>query len=212
METRSTRKRRTILDAAAAAFLDNGYARTSMDEIAALAGVSKPTVYKHFASKERLFSEIVLTTIDKFTEPFYDEVRSLEDSDDIEIELRHLAHRLLGMVMKPELLQIRRLVIGEAGSFPDLGRTFHERGPGRAIAALTTEFELLAERGALRLDDPPLAAAHFNWLILSIPLNQAMLCGGDEPPTQIELERYADGGVCAFLAAYGPRRGHDVSH
>ena len=57
----STRKRRAIIEAATTAFLRNGYLGTSMDEIAALAGVSKQTVYKHFADKERLFSEIVVS-------------------------------------------------------------------------------------------------------------------------------------------------------
>src|SRR5438477_89804 len=56
-ERRSTRKRRAIVEAATAAFLRDGYRGTSMDEVAAKAGVSKQTVYKHFADKERLFSE-----------------------------------------------------------------------------------------------------------------------------------------------------------
>jgi TetR/AcrR family transcriptional regulator, mexJK operon transcriptional repressor len=69
------------------------------------------------------------------------------------------------------------------------------------MAALADAFETLAEHGQLELDDAALAAAHFNWLIMSIPLNQAMLFGHDEPPA--DLDRYADTGVRVFLAAYG---------
>jgi TetR/AcrR family transcriptional regulator, mexJK operon transcriptional repressor len=104
--------------------------------------------------------------------------------------------------MQPQILLLRRLVIGEARRFPDLGRTFYEQGPGRTITALATVFERLAARGTLQLDDPSLAAAHFNWLVMSIPLNQAMFLGEDEPAAA-ELNRYADAGVQAFLAAYG---------
>jgi TetR/AcrR family transcriptional repressor of mexJK operon len=202
-DTRSARKRRAILDAAATQFLRNGYRGTSMDEIAALAAVSKQTVYKHFADKESLFSEIVTGTVKEVSDPVYDEVRKLEDSGDVEADLRGLARRLLGRVMQPRILQLRRLVIGEAGRFPELGRTFYEQGPGRTIAALATVFERLAERGVLQLDDPRLAAAHFNWLVMSLPLNRAMFLGEDRPPARAELNRYADAGVRAFLAAYG---------
>jgi TetR/AcrR family transcriptional regulator, mexJK operon transcriptional repressor len=193
-----------MLDAAATAFLRNGYAGTSMDEIAALAGVSKQTVYKHFDSKERLFFEIVTSTVNEASDPVYNDVLGLEDSGDVEADLRGLAQRLLGRVMQPRILQLRRLVIGEAGRFPELGRAFYEQGPGRTIAALATVFERLAARGVLQLDDPSLAAAHFNWLIMSIPLNRAMLLGDNEPPADSDLERYADTGVRVFLAAYAP--------
>ena len=86
------------------------------------------------------------------------------------------------MVMQPRILQLRRLVIGEAGRFPELGRAFYEQGPGRTIAALATAFEQLAARGVLQLDDPRIAAAHFNWLVMSIPLNRAMFLGEDSRP------------------------------
>jgi TetR/AcrR family transcriptional regulator, mexJK operon transcriptional repressor len=201
-ETRSARKHRAILDAAATLFLRNGYRGTSMDEIAALAAVSKQTVYKHFADKESLFSEIVTGSVKEVSDPVYDEVRKLEDSGDVEADLRGLARRLLGRVMQPRILQLRRLVIGESGRFPELGQTFYEQGPGRTIAALATVFERLAERGVLQLDDPRLAAAHFNWLVMSIPLNRAMFLGEDRPAARAELNRYADAGVRAFLAAY----------
>jgi TetR/AcrR family transcriptional repressor of mexJK operon len=204
-ERRSARKRRAILEAAATVFLRNGYLGTSMDEIAALAGVSKQTVYKHFADKERLFSEIVTATVDEIADPNNDEVLNLRDTGDVERDLRDFARRQLRAVMEPRLLQLRRLVIGEAGRFPQLGRLFYERGPGRTIDALATMFERLASRGALDLDDPRIAAAHFNWLVMSIPLNQAMLLGEDEPATPAQLRRYADAGARAFLAAYHKR-------
>jgi len=204
-EPRSARKRRAILDAATAVFLRNGYLGTTMDEIAALARVSKQTVYKHFADKERLFSEIVTATVDKIADPNTDEVLRLKDTGDLDHDLRDFARRQLRAVMDPRLLQLRRLVIGESGRFPQLGRLFYERGPGRTIDALATLFERLASRGTLELDDPHLAAAHFNWLVMSIPLNQAMLLGDDEPATPTELNRYADAGVRAFLAAHRKR-------
>jgi TetR/AcrR family transcriptional repressor of mexJK operon len=201
-EPRSARKRRAILEAATTLFLRNGYRGTSMDEIAALAAVSKQTVYKHFADKERLFSEIITGTVNEVSDPVHDKVLELEDSGDVEVDLRGLARELLSMVIQPRILQLRRLVIGEAGRFPELGRTFYEQGPGRTIAALATVFERLAERGVLQLEDPRLAAAHFNWLVMSIPLNRAMFLGEDQPPARAELNRYADAGVRAFLAAY----------
>ena len=201
-ERRSARKRRAILQAATTVFLRNGYLGTSMDEIAALAGVSKQTVYKHFTDKERLFSQIVTATVDELADPDHDEVLNLRDTGDLERDLRDFARRQLGAVMQPRLLQLRRLVIAEAGRFPQLGRLFYERGPGRTIDALAAMFQRLASRGVLELDDARIAAAHFNWLVMSIPLNQALLLGDDQPATPAELDSYADAGVRAFLAAY----------
>jgi TetR/AcrR family transcriptional repressor of mexJK operon len=191
------------MDAATSVFLRHGYLGSSMDEIAARAAVSKQTVYKHFADKGRLFTEIVMATVDDASDPVHDEVLRLQDSGDIEADLRDLARRQLAIVMQPRLLQLRRLVIAEAGRFPDLGRTFYERGAGRTMEALAASFERLAERGVLQLEDPALAASHFNWLIMSAPMNEAMLLGHDGPPDPPALARYVDGGVRAFLAAYG---------
>jgi TetR/AcrR family transcriptional repressor of mexJK operon len=205
-EHRSARKRRAILDSATTLFLRQGYLGTSMDEIAALAAVSKQTVYKHFAGKEHLFSEIVTSTVNEASDTVHDEVRNLQDSGDLEADLRDLARRQLALVMQPRILQLRRLVIGESGRFPELGRTFYERGPGRTIEALSATFERLADRGLLQLDDPLLAAAHFNWLIMSIPLNRAMFSGDDKLPAPTDLDRYTNTGVRVFLAAYGTGR------
>ena len=204
-DRQSARKRQAILAAAATVFLREGYLGTSMDEVAALALVSKQTVYKHFASKERLFAEIVAATVEEVSDPVHEIVLHLDESGDLESGLRDLARRQLAMVMQPKLLQLRRLVIGEAARFPALGRTFYERGPERTIDSLSGVFAQLARQGRLDIDDPRLAAAHFNWLVMSIPLNEAMLRGTNEPATPEELDRLADAGVRAFVRAYAPR-------
>src|SRR5215218_4663662 len=117
---RSARKRAAILDAATMLFLRNGYRGTSMDEIAALARVSKQTVYKAFSDKQRLFSAIVTSAVEQAAVPVHAEVHRLEDTGDLEADLRRVARQLLSRVMQPRLLQLRRLVIGEAGRFPEL--------------------------------------------------------------------------------------------
>ena len=202
-DRQSSRKRQAIVEAATTAFLRKGYRGTSMDEIATGAGVSKQTVYKHFANKERLFSEIVTSTVDEASDPVQQEVRDLQDSGNLEADLRDLARRQLALVMQPRIMQLRRLVIAEASRFPELGRTFHEQGPGRTIAALAATFEKLAARGLLHVEDPLLAASQFNWLIMSAPLNHAMLLGDDGPPDPAAIDEWADDGVRTFLAAYG---------
>src|ERR671914_3151681 len=149
-EPRAVRKRNVILEAATTLFLRHGYLGTSMDEIAALARVSKQTVYKHFADKESLFSAIVTTAVDAAGDPVLEDVTALVDSDDLAADLRALARRQLGRVVQPRLMQLRRLVIGEANRFPELGRAFYERGAGRNLAALVAAFERLTARGLLR--------------------------------------------------------------
>jgi TetR/AcrR family transcriptional regulator, mexJK operon transcriptional repressor len=200
--TRSERKHQAIIDAATELFLRDGFRDTTMDAIAGRAGVSKQTVYKHFADKRQLFSEIVLGTVDAAGDPVDEGSAELERSADLEADLRDLARRQLDAVLDPPLLALRRLVIGEVGRFPELGRAFYERGFGRSTAALANAFGRLADRGALDLDDPELAAAHFNWLILSAPVNRAMLLGEDGIPSAGELDRHVAAGVRAFLAAY----------
>lgn len=200
---RSARKRRAILEAGTVLFLRDGYMSTSMDQVAAAAGVSKQTVYTQFGDKESLFRKIVADVVDEVADPMSAEVARLADTQNLAADLRGIARQLLAQVVQPRVMQLRRLVIGEAGRFSELGALFYERGPGRTIEGLATTFERLAAKGALTLSDPMLAAAHFNWLVMSIPINRLMFCGDEHLPSAAEMKRYADEGVRAFLAAYG---------
>lgn len=201
--TQSARKHKAILDAATALFLAKGYQNTSVDEIAALAVVGKQTVYKHFADKERLFSEIILgniATAEGFTGAAADILR---DTDDLERDLGEVARRYLATVIQPPVLQLRRLIIAEADRFPELARTYYERVPAHTVTMLGSCFRELSERGLLQADDPALAASHFAWLVLGQELNKAMFCGYGGPVSAAELDRLAGAAVRVFLAAYG---------
>jgi TetR/AcrR family transcriptional regulator, mexJK operon transcriptional repressor len=199
---RSAGKRRAIVEAATQVFLRDGYRGTSMDEIAARAAVSKQTVYKHFADKQRLFTEIILAAVGRVDERFQTVAHGLQDGDDLEQDLREFAHRCVVSLLDPEVMRLRRLVIAEADRFPELGRTWFEQGFEAGLATMASGFEQLARRGRLRLDDPRTAASHFAGLILWVPLNQAMF-HGDQRIAEADLERRVDDGVRVFLAAYG---------
>jgi TetR/AcrR family transcriptional repressor of mexJK operon len=194
------------VEAATTAFLSRGYLGTSMDEIAAMAAVSKRTVYQHFTEKERLFTEIVLATTDEVDAVVRLVAESLADTRDVRKDLTELARQLLGALMQPRLLQLRRLIIANADLFPDLGRAWIERGFNRVLATLATHFQRLAKQGLLKVDDPVLAAHHFVGLVLWIPMNQAMFTGDYEPKAEADIARYADSAARAFLTGYGPAR------
>jgi TetR/AcrR family transcriptional repressor of mexJK operon len=192
-----------IIEAATTLFLRNGYEGTSMDDIAALAGVSKQTIYTHFVDKERLFTDLILRNTERVDE-FLDGLAGvLKDSNDLERDLREVARRYINTIIRPEVLQRRRIVIAEAGRFPALARTYYERVPERVLITLATHLQRLAERGLLHVDDARLAADHFAALILYVPMDKAMFRSNNESLTAAELERLADQGVRVFLAAYG---------
>ena len=203
---RSARKRSAIIEAATELFLRHGYLGTSMDQIAALAAVSKPTVYNHFPDKEQLFTEIVLGALDRSGDPFRAELAALAETDDLEEDLRQVAAHYLATVMQPVVLQLRRLVIGASHQLPGLARAYYDRGPERTIVALAACFARLASRGLLTADDPGFAASHFAFLVLGRALDKSLFCG-DQPFSAAEFAAQADAGVTAFLAAYASNRG-----
>ena len=197
-------KRHAILDAARDTFMALGYGGTTMDEVAARAGVSKQTVYAHFSDKPRLFEELIKSDIAESPGSRHPLIPTMANTDHPERDLVEFARAHVADVMQPQLVRLRRMLMAEAERFPALALAWYEAGPATSIAIFTEWFAAWHRRGILHVADPKIAAEHFNWLVLSIPLNRAMALPLDEPPfTPDELDRYADEGVRAFLAAYG---------
>lgn len=192
-----------IREAAAALFLEKGYQGTSMDDVAAAAHISKQTIYTHFADKEALFADLVLGNVDR-VEAFVAGIpETVNGAPDVGTGLQEVARRYLGVVSQPEVLRLRRLVIGEAGRFPELASTYYRQVPQRVYTALAQLMQQLADQGGLRLTDPVLAANHFAWLVLGTLFDRGMFYGPDETMTDEDLDRLADSALRVFMAAYG---------
>jgi TetR/AcrR family transcriptional repressor of mexJK operon len=206
-ESRSDRKRRTIVDVATKVFLDNGFDCATMDDVAQLAAVSKPTLYRYFNDKEHLFAEVVRSTTREIDEVVRLVADTLADNPDAQEGLVRLACRMFESLLDPQLISLRRLVIANAGRFPDVGREWYEQGFQRVLNTLSKCFERLAERKQLRLSDPLLAANHFVGLLLWIPLNNAMFTGRVPVTTRRTIEDQARAAVRVFFDGYGTRAG-----
>src|SRR6202171_900903 len=200
--SRGARKRAAILEAAQQVFFAQGFVGASMDQGAATAAVSKQTVYKHFSNKVALFREVV-THVVRARDVGITAELLFSGKGSFEEQLRSFARFFLKGVMQPDVIRLRRLVIGEVGRFPELGEAFYDLGPKRAAEQLALALRESSAQEGFSLQDPDLAAEHLLWLILSIPLNQAMLLGDEHVFTEAALDRYADVGVAAFLRAYG---------
>lgn len=174
-----------------------------MDEIAAAARISKQTIYTHFPSKEQLFADLVLGNADRVEEFAESLIRTFREADELEEGLRRVARMYVAFVVRPEVLQLRRLVLGEAGRFPDLARTYYERVPQRVYSMLAALFNELADEGRLRIDDPRLAAQHFAWLVLGIPLDRGMFLPPADAVGNASVDELAYAAIRVFLAAYG---------
>ena len=192
-----------VIEAARVLFLRQGYAGTTMEEIAALAGRTKGTVYNNFADKNALFTEIV-TGVTGFAETFAEELREEFggiDSRNVAPALHALGARLALAILRPEVVELRRLLIGEVRSFPALAKRYYERAPERVINTLAFGFGCLTRDGLLYMPDARRAAAQFAYLVAGENLDRAVLSG--LLPDEEEVVAGAREGVQTFLARYG---------
>lgn len=113
-----------LLDAALGLFVEKGYAATRLDDVAARAGVSKGTLYLYYAGKEELFKAVVRQNIVPLIEAFE---RDAADSTASSAELLGEFFRQWWTSFgATRLAGIAKLVVGEAGNFPELARFFQQ--------------------------------------------------------------------------------------
>lgn len=196
-------RRAAIARAATDLFLRQGYQATSTEQVASAAAVSKQTVYNQFGDKESLFREIVLgvtATAEAFAAALPDATDGVSGPTSLEAALRALARRYLSVVLTPQVLALRRLVISESTRFPELAAAYYERGPARVLAALGVLFAGLDTRGLLRVVDPDRAAADFAFLLLGRALDEGMFRPRAVPTAEVDAA--ADHAVDVFVATY----------
>ncbi len=203
-DPRVVRSRAAVIDAARTLFLRHGYAGTTMEQIAAAARLTKRTVYNNYGDKDALFRRIVadvLAYAEAFARGLHEEFTAGVTAANLRATLDDLARRLALGIVRPEVIALRRLLIGEARAFPRLGAEYFERAPGQVLDALASGFAQLGRRRLLRIDNARRAAAHFAYLVAGEPLDRAMLVGTVPPKAAIIAG--ARDGVETFVARYG---------
>lgn len=190
------RKRAAIIDAAVESFLGHGFEATRMDRLAARAGVSKRTLYNHFASKEALFAAVVKHLYEELLAP--GQIEPVEDLAPVE-GLRVFARRLLAHLRSPRVLALLKLVVAEHTRFPSLTSLFYQHGKQPALRQLTAMLRHWQASGQLRCEEPELAAVQFLGLVKEGLFWPLLL--GSQPPR--EDETTIEAAVRAFLRLYG---------
>jgi AcrR family transcriptional regulator len=196
-------RERQILDAALTVFAAQGYSGTTMDAVAAEAGVTKPTLYSYFPSKESLFQAMMLGKRNLMLDVF-----EHQSGQGMVADLLGFAWAYADTVMRPDMLSLARLIIGEVNRFPEICRAYQASGPDRLLQGIMRYLETQREAGRLEFDDTELAAQDLWGLILSAPRTQALHMP-DTVPDRAALHRYITNGLRVFLKAYSTTPAQD---
>ena len=200
-EERRDERRDGILDVGRDCFLVDGYAATSMSSIAARLGGSKGTLYNYFKSKEELFEAVMQRQCGALAETLFDVT---DDGEAPRERLEHFASAFLKLLLTPESLGMHRVVVGESGRFPELGRMFYDMGPKVILTKIASYLSDLMDQGVMRRADPLVAAQQFKDLTISGVLQPRTwgVISGDM--TDAEVEDQVNNAVDTFLRAYRP--------
>lgn len=193
----------TVLRAARDVFLSHGFSAATTDMIQREAGVSKSTIYAHYANKEALFTAVIEAECTAFTNTVHDvefHPGKLKET------LATLARAYLDIVLSPGGLAVFRVVIAEAPRFPKLARAFYLAGPAVMTKKVAEQLARAAASGEVDLDEigRETAANLFINLVRGEPQLQC-LTHPDATPSSAQIDQWANAAVVTFMRAYGCR-------
>ncbi|MCO7229650.1 TetR/AcrR family transcriptional regulator [Halomonas sp. CnH100-B] len=194
-------KRDAMLDAAACLFFRNGLEAVTMEAVAREAGVSKVTVYGHFATKETLFGSVIR----RETATIRQGLAQLPDTHDaVRQSLIEVGVCMLRFLLEPHVLAVERVMSHQGEQHPKLLRAFFDAGPWAISQWLREKLEGLASAGHLSLPDPARAADQLCSMWQGMLIKEVRM-GVRPTPTEEEIQRQITSAVDVFLAAYGRR-------
>lgn len=198
-------KKASILAAATRLFPAHGFSDTSMDAIAAEAGVTKQTVYAHYHSKDQLFEDMIIALCDKHSEAAKS---SPGKPKPIDAQLFDAGLAFLNFVTSDECLAVTRLVISEVNRHPALAQKYYEDGTQRLLNTFSAFLKEQNRLGTLSIPDPESASSYF-LALLKGRYYLRMVLGVKPRPTAKDKEENVRDTVSIFMRLYG---GHDALH
>jgi len=169
-----------LLDAALETFRAKGFAATRMEDIAARAGVSKGTIYLYYPSKQAIFEALVRETL----LPNLGRLEAAVAASPFgaAATLRLIAEAVAEIAGNPKLVGVPKIVLSEAGNFPDLARFYRTEVIGRGLGLVAGVIARGIEAGEFRRVDPEIAARLFFSPIILSALWQAAFAPIEEKP------------------------------
>jgi TetR/AcrR family transcriptional repressor of mexJK operon len=194
---RARAKRNQILAGARAVFLRDGFAAASTDAIAAVAKVSKRTLYVYYPSKEELFAGVMRDlTIENPQNRALESIEEMSPGSEEELrrDLLELARKIIASMMQPDYLALLRTTIADTHRFPQLGGLFRASVPERAMRSFAVFIERGRERGVVGPDvDGDTAARMFIGPLLTYAVLNGLLAEGPpRPPAQEKIEEIVE--------------------
>ena len=191
------RKREAIVRAAVEEFRAAGYEATSMDRIAAVAGVSKRTVYNHFPSKEELFALIL-------EELWQSSVASVElpyrADQPLDVQLLQLLRQKLDLLGDANFIDLARVAMAEIIHSPERAQAIVCR-MGEKESGVSAWIRAAIADGRLRQVDPEFAGHQLQGLVKSFAF-WPQVTMGQAPLAQAERTRVAESAMAMFLGFY----------
>lgn len=192
-------RQRKIVTTARKAFLRNGYGQTTMSSIAGELGGSKTTLWSYFRNKQDLFAAVIDDLVDRYGQTLRIELPEVSEPEQA---LRTLGNSLMATILHPQIIALHRMVTGEAGRAPELGRILFERGINLGKQRISAWMAKQMQHGALRDADPNAAAQDFIALCQA-GTYQRHLLGAAPPPSPTVIENEVNCATAAFLRIYG---------
>ncbi len=190
-----------LLDTGWQMFLERGVDAVSVEAVAAQAGVSKATFYKHFAHKQALFEAAVLREMERIEAA--QQPRDEPDStQSLDAQLRQFGIGLMEFLVSTPAVDFYKALAGELSRHKPLARSFYSLGPGRTLTNLAALIGDAVRKGELEAPDPTLAAEHLIGLWQGLTNFQLSL-GIDQRRIRNAIPARVDAGLRVFMAAYG---------
>jgi TetR/AcrR family transcriptional repressor of mexJK operon len=197
-------KRESVLDAAVELFLSEGFDRTSMDAVAAHAGVSKTTVYAHFGDKVELFHAVTKRG-GASLDVDLDEVM-LAPAQDPEERLALIAFKILEATTAPQYLAFLRVMVTEAVRRPELTQVVRSLGVPHGVELIAATLQEDADQHGYTLPDPEAYAALFiRMAVAGLQVDALLGVDGDRDAAFRHVQ--AEWMVTIFLRALRTRDG-----
>jgi len=196
----AARKQEQLLEVALDIFLDRGFERTTMEDIARAAQMSKRTLYSRYLDKQAIFLAAIKAASERYTVSV-EALRKVE-TDDLKATLLAVARLRLNNLSSPEGLRLQRILSAQSYRFPELFNSLFESHTGPTLDFLVDLFTRATFDGQLAISDPRAASTAFLSLVLGGPARQ-LIAGSHLDSSELEARLvYA---VTLFLDGTRPR-------